>query len=147
MRSLVSGLDPLVDPDRYREHRSDEDRAGCRISVVNSDVRWAFLAVAGTNHGAPRWLHVSESGPVTTDLATIAARLRSHLASSPTSTELDADSLEWLTAVVTRATRAEPELMPRRHQRALRQLATVTKRWADDAAAGGDEDAAGRWRT
>lgn len=69
------------------------------------------------------------------------------MASSPTSTELDADSLEWLTAVVTRATRVEPELMPRRHQRALRQLATVTKRWADDTATGVDGDSAGRWRT
>ncbi len=147
VRHLVSGLNPLIPPDIYHQHRHDPTHIGCRISVVDSPTRWAFIAVAGANHGAPRWIYLPDTGTPVTDLAHIATQLRSHLRTQPATTRLQPASTAWLSTVLERATRTEPDLLPRRHRRALTQLATVTSAWASRAAAAGDETTAGRWRT
>lgn len=56
VRRLTEGEDALVPPAVYAEHRHTRNRVMARVAPVAADAPWAFLALAGTQHGAPRWL-------------------------------------------------------------------------------------------
>lgn len=144
VRSLVSGPDPLVEPQLY--HAMVGTGGSSVISAVQALVPWAFLAVAATGHGAPRWMFLE--GPslrAVVGLDAIAQRLRERLGDDPPGVALQ-DSLAVLDRVLEAAARAEHMLLPRRMQRALDQLARTARHYATAAQGRGEEAAASRWR-
>jgi hypothetical protein len=149
VRQLVTGASPLVPADVYEVARTDELRAGTRVSLVGSSTAWAFLAVAAGAHGAPRWMLLRQdpAGHLqgTSDLAEVTHGLRSLLRDDPPGHALDDEALAFMHRALTGATAIEFQLLPRRSQRALEQLARITRRWAATARKGGDEHAAQRW--
>ncbi len=84
IRNLVTGPDALITTGVYDAYRTTTHRVVSRVSPVRSDQPWVFFAVAGTAHGAPRWLLLDgpRSRPVF-DLDQIAERLRHHLGDDP----------------------------------------------------------------
>jgi hypothetical protein len=111
-----------------------------------ADGAWAFLAVAGTAHGAPRWLLLADERSVPiTDLHEIARGLRERLASDPPTRPLDDEAAALVDRFVTLAARHERLLLPRRHQRALRQMHAVVQGWAEAARVTDRFDDANRW--
>jgi hypothetical protein len=64
----------------YAEHRHTQHRVMARVAPVASTTPWAFLALSGTQHGAPRWL-LLEGDPATATLGVeaVADRLRARL--------------------------------------------------------------------
>ncbi|MDM7855810.1 SNF2-related protein [Cellulomonas alba] len=147
VRRLVSGEDALVPPDVYEDQQHARERVMSRVSPVRSSVPWAFFAIAGTAHGAPRWLVLegSDSAP-TTGLPEVTARLRALLAEDPPQRDFDGACEYWLERFLDAAARAEIALLPRRDQRALAQMATCARTWASAARFAGDrEEAAARW--
>ncbi|HET6582520.1 MAG TPA: SNF2-related protein, partial [Nannocystaceae bacterium] len=144
VRRLVSGSDPLVPREVYEEVRSAHRRTTV-LSAVASPAPWAFLAIAATADGAPRWLLLDgERLDPITGLDNITAALRTRLAADPPAVAIE-DALPVLDGALDAAARAEHELLPRRMQRALDQLRRVTARYARDASRQGDEVAAQRW--
>lgn len=143
VRALVSGDDPLVPPSLYDELRGA--RRTTVLAAVASPVPWAFLAIAATANGAPRWLLLDgERLDPVVGLDEVTARLRARLAGDPRSVPVG-EALGLLDRALDVATRVEHRLLPRRMQRALDQLRRVTAVYARDASRRGDEQGAARW--
>lgn len=146
VRHLVHGAEPLVPKDVYADIQGSHGRVMARVSPVTSPEPWAFFAIRGHKHGAPRWLLLEGARPVpVTDLADIAGQLRHHLNPDPPSRGFDAACERWLARFLTAATTAEIHLLPRRLQRALTQMSQFSGRWSDTAARADDVDTATRW--
>ncbi|WP_182113852.1 MULTISPECIES: SNF2-related protein [unclassified Actinotalea] len=146
VRSLVAGPAALVPGPTYEAHRSAKHRVLARISPVRTRTAWAFFAVRGAGVGAPRWILLEEDEPAAVvGLNRVSARLRELLASDPPSASFDDHCETVLTGFIDRAERAEVELLPRRHQRAVEQLQRMCRRWAETARHTGLHDDADRW--
>ena len=146
VRRLTEGEDALVPPAVYAEHRHTRHRVMARVAPVAADTPWAFLALAGTQHGAPRWL-ILEGDPLraAAGVEVVAERLRAHLQVDPPNVPFDENCERWLDRFLAAAAQNESMLLPRRMQRALEQMAHLTKAWGDQALERGDHDAAERW--
>lgn len=147
VRRLIAGPDAVVPQDVYEAQRTARERVMSRVSPVQSARPWAFFAVAGTKHGAPRWLVVEgPAGHPTFGLREVTARLRALLAEDPPEREFDEACGAWLDRFLAAAGKAEVALLPRREQRALEQMARFARLWARAARFSSDEgDVADRW--
>ena len=147
VRQLVQGPISIVPPAVYREYRRSTDRVLARVSPVAAGRPWAFFAIAGTHHGAPRWMLLDYDGPAPiVELDEIAARLRTRLGDDPRRLPLDDHAEVVLDRFLSAASRAERAMLPRRMQRALEQMALLTTAWARAADRSGDPTTAERWR-
>jgi hypothetical protein len=146
VRGLISGADALVPPAVYAEHRHTRHRVMARVAPVAAETPWAFLALSGTQHGAPRWL-VLEGTPLraAVGVEAVAERLRFHLHDDPPNVAFDENCERWLDHFLTAAAREETMLLPRRMQRALEQMAEMTRAWGNQAMSQGDHEAAEQW--
>jgi len=146
VRGLVHGEDALVPPAVYAEHRHTRQRVLARVAPVASPTPWAFLALSGTRHGAPRWLMLE--GDPTTDFVGVTAvseRAPERLRDDPPNVPFDENCERWLDRFLAVAAQREILLLPRRMQRALDQMAQMTATWAERAARRGDATAADQW--
>jgi hypothetical protein len=147
VRRLISGPTSLINQRVYDDYRTSAHRVVARVSPVRSREPWAFFAIAGTAHGAPRWLLLEGASPTATfEIDAISERLRTRLADDPPSVAFDEQADRWLNTFLTHADRVERQLLPRRMQRALNQMHTITSHWATDADRRGDITDADRWR-
>lgn len=148
VRRLAHGKQALISPAHYDQQRNADHRVMTRVSPVRTTHPWAFFAVAGTRHGAPRWLLIEGAqAAVTTGLQPVTERLRALLAEDPPRRDFDDTCQTWLRQFVTAATDAEVHLLPRRDQRALAQMRQSARTWATAARRTGDFDTADRWQT
>ena len=147
VRRLVSGDDALVPAAVYAEHRQTRHRVMARVAPVASASPWAFLALSGTQHGAPRWLLLEgDPAAVTIGVEAVADRLRTRLEEDPPNVLFDDECELWLDRFLRVAARNESLLLPRRMQRALEQMAEMTSRWAEQSLRDGKSEAAEQWR-
>ena len=146
VRRLVEGDRALVPRAVYEQHRTAAARVAARVSPVRSATAFAFLAVAGNAHGAPRWVFLaSVAEPPIVDLERVSDALVRHLRHDPEGRPLDDAALALLSSFLEVATRHERLLLPRRMQRALEQMASTTAAWAATARRAGDERSAATW--
>jgi hypothetical protein len=146
VRRLVHGEDALVSPDVYAEHRHTRHRVMARVAPVAARTPWAFLALSGTQHGAPRWLMLEGDPPrATVGVEAVAERVRAHLREDPPNVAFDEDCQRWLDRFLTAATQSETMLLPRRMQSALEQMAQMTAAWREQAVRQGDHLSAEQW--
>lgn len=145
VRRLVQGADALVPAAVYDEQRRSGRLAATRLAVVDADEPWVFFAVAGTGHGAPRWVAIDGGQPVV-ELDAIGDVLRRRLAADPPTRALDEQAARQLDRFLAIAVALEHALLPRRMQRALAQLRAATAAWATSAQRAGDEATARGWR-
>jgi superfamily II DNA or RNA helicase len=147
VRRLVAGPDALITDAEYQAHRASTQRVIARVSPVHSTEPWAFFAIAGTATGAPHWILVEGKNSVPTlGLEKVTLRLRHHLEDNPSSRAFDAECDHWLSRYLEAAARLERQLLPRRMQRALEQMARLTDHWANTAHDTLDSDTEQRWR-
>ncbi len=144
VRRLVGGNDPLLAPEVYERLRQTPHRVIARVSLLRTHQPWAFLAVAGSSDGAPRWHFLD--GPhlqhTAGDLGSICARLRHELSSGPPGATFDPDAADLLERALEAASRQEFRALPQRMQRALQQMRTVLQSWALAARQAADEHGA-----
>jgi hypothetical protein len=146
VRSLIGGDQALVPPDVYAEHRYTRHRVLARVAPVAAPVPWAFLALSGTQHGAPRWMVLEdESLRSTVGVEAVAVRLRAHLSEDPPNVAFDENCERWLDRFLAAAAREETKLLPRRIQRALEQMARVTWEWGRQAFNSQDQAVGHQW--
>lgn len=146
VRRLVDGEDALVAPAVYATYQHTRHRVMARVAPVRASSPWAFLTLSGTQHGAPRWLMLEEDPPrLTTGVETVSGRLREHLREDPPNVAFDENCERWLGKFLAAAARSETELLPRRMQRALNQMAQVTHAWGNEAANRGNMNLAEQW--
>jgi hypothetical protein len=147
VRQLVQGSSSLVPSVVYREYRRSTHRVLARVSPVAASRPWAFFAVSGTQHGAPRWMLLDDDSPAPiVELDEIATLLRSRLADDPPRMPFDDCAEAVLNRFLSAASRAERAMLPRRMQRALEQMSILTTDWARTANRMHDPATADRWR-
>lgn len=147
VRRLIQGPDALISRSVYEEHRATTHRVLARVCPIRSTTPWAFFAVTGVGHGAPRWIMLEgkDAHPIT-GLENIVGPLREKLSDNPPSLSFDPLCEEWLNRYLNAATRFELLLLPRRLLRALDQMGQVTEQWATNAARLGDHETSERWK-
>lgn len=144
VRRLVSGDEPLIPADVYDRLRQTSHRVIARVSLLRTRRPWAFLAVAGSSDGAPRWhfLDGPDLRQTAGDLDSICNRLRQELSSDPPGAGFDTDAADLLDRALDAAARQEFEALPQRMQRALSQMRAVLQSWISAAHQAGDEPGA-----
>ena len=148
VRGLVSGPEALVSAAEYAIHRGSTHRVLARVAPIESDQPWAFFAVRAHARGAPRWILLDgHAATVLYGLDDVTAGLRKYLSEDPPARAFDHDCELWLDRFLTAAARAEAQLIPRRLQRALDQMHTACRQWAQDGRRNADFELADRWET
>jgi hypothetical protein len=138
VRALVEGDKAIVPASIYNQLRGSGARVIASVSVVQSDVAFAFAAIAGTEWGAPRWVYLAnrDARPVT-DLEAVCTALRTHLTPETQDRPLDDVAAQAIERVLSQLELHEEELLPRGKQRALAEMRHIVKRYrresADDA--------------
>jgi len=126
VRDLVDGPTRIVPAETYRDYREVTERVLARVSCVRSEDRWALLCFAGSALGAPRWVLFREHGDqVTAELDSICHELRGRLGPERNNLEPTERAMKWLERAVDRVHTGERDLLPRRKQRALEEMALV----------------------
>jgi hypothetical protein len=146
VRALIGGDTALIPPEVYREHQHTSHTVICRVSPVEAATPWAFLAITGTEHGAPHWV-LLETGPdrAAIGLDDVVTRLRDLLAENPPSRPFDDLADHHLQHFLDRAAHLEDQLLPRRLARSRDQMRALTAAWRKHALGRGDEALAQRW--
>jgi hypothetical protein len=146
VRALIGGDTALIPPAVYREHQHTSHMVISRVSPVHATTPWAFLAITGTEHGAPHWI-LLEADPdrAAIGLDDVVTRLRDLLADDPTGRPFDDTADRHLQHFLTRAEHLEDQLLPRRLARARDQMCHLTAAWRKQALGRGNEDLAQRW--
>lgn len=147
VHELVQGPRALVSPATYESFRKVEARVLSRISLVSAQTAWAFFAVSGHGHGAPRWILIDGSAfdrPVV-GLGAVCEALRKRLSGDVEDHPMDRQAEAWLERFRVALARSERALLPKRKQRALEQMDSVLAHYSRDAGTKGDTRLAGRW--
>jgi signal transduction histidine kinase len=142
VRSLVEGDRPLVSRQVYEQLRARKARVVSSVSFVEAKHPWAFFAIAGTEWGAPRWVYLDnpQATPIT-DLEQISQKLRENLdITAEDRQELDNKAATLLKTFLKRLKQTEEQLLPKKKQRALKQMRQVLKKYKDEAATKGESE-------
>lgn len=146
VRDLIFGQQNLISNVIYEAYLGVSVRVLSRVGVVRSDKPWAFFAVSGVKHGAPKWVLFDDlSATPQVRLETICSRLRVSLGEGIENMPMDANASSWLGMFLNALGQSEPLLLPRRKQRALEQMRDVLGHYSKRAKKEGDFETAARW--
>ena len=146
VRNLVFGDDALLTHAEYEEHSQTRRSVVSRVSPLTAESAWVFLAFAGTQHGAPRWLLLeAENDRTYTRLDEVVGRLRELVADNPPTRTFDDACQRQLDAFLAQAVGVEDQLLPLRLAKSVRQMREITAHWRRTALNTGNLDLAARW--
>jgi superfamily II DNA or RNA helicase len=145
VRGLLEGANPLVPQALYREYLEVSTRVLSRVSLVRSRQAWAFFALAGSRHRAPKWvlLEGPQSEPIVR-LDRVCALLQDRLGGDVQSLPMTEQASAQLDNFLNRLVQAELHLLPRKKQRALSQMHAVLAAQRDLAQRRGEPETAMR---
>ncbi len=147
VRELIEGASALVPPVIYQEYVGVSTRVLSRVGLVRSKRPWAFFAVSGVKHGAPKWVFFdSESTSPVVRLDEICNRLRHHLVEDAENLPMDHRASEHLQHFLQRLDHTESALLPKKKQRALEQMYDVLSHYVAKAKKADDLELAARWK-
>ncbi len=140
------GSTSLIPPEVYQQYLGISTRVLSRVGLIRSDKPWAFFAVAGYKHGAPKWIlfETPRSEP-TVRLDQVCAVLRQKLSVEVENLPMDTTASHWLECFLSELGKAEPRLLPKKKQRALEQMHDVLGHYISSARKSGDLETAARW--
>ena len=139
VRELVDPEKGLVPADIYESVRKSTARVLSNVCVVKANKPWAFLAIAGAEHGAPKWIFLENLTAVPrTHLENVSERLRSILSDDLENRELDSKASELIERFLSRILESEKLLLPRKKQRALAEMELVLNHYYKLADSSGD---------
>ncbi len=142
MRQFVEGSDALVDVETYEAYRGVTARVLSRVSVVRTREPWAFFCLSGGISRAPHWvLFTSFTGRAVTELGAVCESLRERLSRDVEDLPMDAAAAGQLARFVACLNPAERVLLPRKKQRALKEMEKVLDCFLKNAAERQDQEA------
>jgi superfamily II DNA or RNA helicase len=126
VRELVDPDRGLVSPEIYDDVRKSKARVVSTVSLVRSKTPWAFMAIAGAEHGAPKWILLdSLSATPITHLEDVADKMRKLLSRDIEERSMDRHASELIEKFLNRVLETEASLLPRRKQRALGEMELI----------------------
>ncbi|HYI01145.1 helicase-related protein [Hyalangium sp.] len=140
VRALVgdAGLVPSAD---YESVRGSQAEVIACVSMVQSAVPWAFIAVGGLHRQAPRWVFFETlEGEPKTDLAQVADALQKRLGPDCPRADPTPRSQTLVSSFTERLRDCEAGLLPARRRRALELLKESLEAWMREAKRVGSRD-------
>jgi superfamily II DNA or RNA helicase len=126
VRALVEGDRALVPADVYEAMRRTTARVVSSVSVVEAPQEFAFVAVKGTQYGAPRWAYLpTPNATPVTDLDVVSEALRRHFGEPARNRPWDVQAAEAVDRVLIQLENHEELLLPRGKRRALVEMRHV----------------------
>lgn len=126
---LKEGKTALLKEDDYNQFKDVSSSVKTKVSFVNSDVNWCFIATRGSKYKSPKWYFINDEDDIKTDYPEICDLLRSNL--SRTSQELKWDDTS-LAKYIEILKQKERELLPHKKRRALKVAEAVLRKWKKD---------------
>ena len=127
-RMLISGESALVDAQTYAHYRHVSERVMSRVSLVGAKRPWAFFCITAGAFAAPRWILLpSYNAAAVTELLDVANGLRKRLGPEVVSLSDHEAGAEELQRFIRRLVLVERELLSRKKQRALAEMAWCLK--------------------
>ena len=126
VRDLVHHEKGIVPGEVYQHICHSKARVVSTVSLVRSKKAWAFLAIGGIDRGAPKWLLLEnlKAQPIT-HLDEIALKLREMLADTIEERAMDKVGSQLIDDFLNRTLETEKSLLPRKKQRALKEMELV----------------------
>ena len=141
VRELVDPETGLVPREVYADVRHSKARVVSTVSLVRSRRPWAFMAIAGAEHGAPQWVLMERlHGRLVTHLEDVAAKLHELLTDDPEDRPMDKQASELIAQFLNHVLEAEVSLLPRKKQRALEEMKHVLSHYLKQAEQEGDHE-------
>jgi len=139
VRDLVDPEKGLVPQDVYEQVRHSQARVVSTVSLVRSQKPWAFMAISGIDRGAPKWIFLEHlNAEPETHLEEIAAELRAILNGEIEERPMDKISSELIDRFLNRVLETEVSLLPRKKQRALKEMDLILSHYIEQAQQQGD---------
>ncbi|MBN2791938.1 MAG: hypothetical protein JXQ81_05455, partial [Desulfuromonadales bacterium] len=134
VRALVAPDTGLIPEAVYADVRDSKARVVSSVSLVRSKTPWAFMAITGAEHGAPKWIILDSltSTPIT-HLEDVTSRLRKRLSGSIEARPLDRKASDLIERFLYRVLETETTLLPRKKQRALEEMRLVLEHYLKQA--------------
>ncbi len=142
VRGLISGEHALVAPSIYQRYRHITARVLSRVSLVKSKQPWAFFCLTVGAYSTPRWVFMSAGkSKLILGLDEIVSALRERLSEEVESImALEDSAANQLNIFLGRLMSLEKNLLPRKNQRALIEMAYVLEKYQKQAAARQDQE-------
>ncbi|MFQ5582435.1 MAG: SNF2-related protein [Mariprofundaceae bacterium] len=144
VRTLVEGETAIVPPQIYGALRDSKARILSTISVVKTKRPWVFFAIAGNNRGAPRWVYFDSLAALPeTSLEQVADKFRLVVEEGFEPIDLykwRSDIAHYLDMFRERLEETEAYLLPRKKQRALREMEYILNKYTEQARKQNDQD-------
>ena len=145
VRALLEGPAALVPQAVYREYLQVSAKVLSRVSLVRAQRPWAFFALAGSQHRAPKWVLLDGQSPEpVVHLDRVCAFLRESLGDDVQDLPMTESASSRLDHFLQLLVQAELHLLPRKKQRALAQMRAVMGAHRDVAQRQGQAQAAMR---
>lgn len=134
VRELVDTETGLVPPAVYDDVRNSKARVVSTVSLVRSETPWAFMAISGAEHGAPKWILLdSLSAAPATHLEDVTRKLRHLLSADIEERSMDKKASDLIERFLNRVLETEALLLPRKKQRALEEMQLMLRNYLKQA--------------
>lgn len=91
---LKEGKEPLIEENMYEEFRNVSSSVKTKVSFLDSNKNWCFLALRGDKNKSPKWYFIDSENNIHIDFSDICLQLRSHITKSSEGLEWKDDALE-----------------------------------------------------
>ncbi len=144
VRDLVDSENGLIPQDVYLQVKQSKARVLSSVSVVRSQNPWAFFAISGADRGAPKWILLDKfKAKPEPDLDKVAKALQSLLTIDTEEHPMDQHASDLIHKFLNRILETEQMLLPRKKQRALKEMGLVLDNYIKKAKKQRDMDRLG----
>jgi len=113
---LKEGGNSLIDEQVYEEIRSQSTTIKTRVSFLQTDSEWCFIAMKGSKSKSPKWYFIDRENQIHTDFPDICRQLRAHITNK-------SKGLDWNDKALRKYVKLfklkERDLLPPKKKRAL----------------------------
>jgi len=113
---LKEGDSPLIDEKVYEEIKEQSIAIKTRVSFLQSDKEWCFIALKGDKSKSPKWYFIDADNQIHTEFPDICLQLRKHLNGKSKNLEWNHEALKKYVRIFKEK---ERELLPPKKKRAL----------------------------
>jgi hypothetical protein len=130
VHDLYEGENPLIAREDYEELKGVNATVKCKVSIVDSEKQWLFIALRGSKKSSPRWYFIDSDNNIYFELTDVCQQLRHHLNNSPKKSEWTDKTSMLLEQYFDVLQRNEIKLLPNKRKRALEVAKYILKRLA-----------------
>jgi len=146
VRELVWGDKAVILANDYNKIKDTKEAVRCRVSLVKSEIPWAFFAIRGSPNHAPQWFYLESQGDLKfdsfeenkdyfVDLNSICEKLRLRLTKVTENMQWSRQTETILSEFLIVLEKNQLKLLPNKKRRALEMLKKLLNKYLIDRSA------------